>query len=884
MRLIRLRILASRLLDPVYRRRRDARLADEIRAHLDELSDAFVAKGMSRADAEHAARKAFGGVDRIRVLHREQRGLPLVDSLAQDVRLAARLFVKEMWFTATTVLTLALGIGCATAVFTIVKGMNLSELPVDEPARIMHLHTMDATSGRLGRVSFTDFGDWQRVARSFSGMAAFAGANVNVGDANQPADRFGATFISSNGFSVLRVHPVIGRDFVADDDRPGADPVAILTYAMWRDRYGLDPAIVGRQIRVNGIPATVVGVMADGFRFPMLTDIWQPLAVMPGLARDRRDAATLEAYGRLADGVTLDAARAELAAIAASLAAQFPTTNRHLTAGALPFTVRFAGRLTDPPPLLMMCAVSFVLLIACANAASLLLARAAHRAREIALRAAMGAPRGRLVRQLLVESVFLATAAGLVGLLLSFAGVRLFTSETADFNLPYWMQFGLDGRTFVFLAVVCLGVGVVFGIAPAWQLARVSPHDILNEGGRGVAGGHQRRRWMSGLLIAELALTLTLLVGAGLLLRSGAVLYDADLVVDTSNVLTARITPPAGTFAAPDAYRRFHAALQERLDANPELQAASVVSALPFGAANSRHVILDSDASSPEPPRAVPTIGVGDRYFDVLGLPLLQGRVFAAGDADPNRPAAIVNERFAAYYFPGTQAIGRRIQLPDLSTDPLPGPWLTIVGVAPTIRQNQNGPAGPAVYIPIALQPPSTAAVLVRGLPGRELAAILRNEVRALDHDVALYGLVSLDRVSQQSRWIPRAMSTALLIVAVIAFALATLGLYGVTAYGVVQRTAEIGIRTALGAQRSQVVWLFVRGLLGPLATGLGIGLAGAAALGQLLRGFLVQTSPLDPLTFAGMLIALIGATIAACFIPARRAATLDPVAALRQG
>lgn len=275
MRLTRFRILASRVLDLAFHRRRDERLADEIRAHLDEMTDGFVDQGLSRTDAELAARTAFGGVDRITQNYREQRGLPLVDSIAQDVRLAARLLAKELWFTATTVLTLALGIGCATAVFTIVNGMNLSELPIDEPGQIMYLHTQDAQSGRQNRVSFSDFADWQRAARSFAGIAAFAGANVNAGDGSQPADRWGATFLSSNGFSVLRVHPVIGRDFRTDDDRLGADPVAILTYAVWRDRYALDRTIVGRQIRVNGMPTTVIGVMAEGFRFPLSTDMWQ---------------------------------------------------------------------------------------------------------------------------------------------------------------------------------------------------------------------------------------------------------------------------------------------------------------------------------------------------------------------------------------------------------------------------------------------------------------------------------------------------------------------------------------------------------------------------------------------------------------------------------
>ncbi len=878
-----LRVFLSRVLDFAFRRRRDERLSEEIQAHLDILSADYVARGMTPAQSRDAARRAFGGVDQVKAVYRDQRGLPFVDSLVPDARFAIRLLVKDRWFTAAAVVALALGIGATTTVFTIVNGMNLSALPVDEPDRIMYLQTQDAQGRRQAGASFADFVDWQQATRTFSGLAAFAGETMNVGDEERPADRLAGTFISANGFNVLRVRPLVGRDFVAEDDRVGAAPVVILAYGIWRDRYTSDPTVLGRVIRVNGVPTTVIGVMPEGFRFPVLADLWQPLALAPSVARDRRDARTVGVFGRLADGVTLAGARAELASIAFGLSSQHPGTNKNVAVWIVPFTVQYSGRLTDPPPVLMMTAVAFVLLIACANAANLLLARSVYRAREIALRTAMGASRGRIVRQLLVESVLLASVAGVLGLLLSLAGVRLFTSETADFNLPYWMDFSVDARVFAFLAAVCLATGVVFGLAPAWQLARVNPHDMLKEGGRGVAGSVHTRRWTSALLVTEVALTLVLLVGAGILLRTAAALYDADLVIDASNVLAARLTLPPPKFAAPDDRRGFYTRLQERLDANPAVAAATIGSAMPFLGATARQLTLDSEPTPPERARTVQTVAVSDRYFETLRVPILRGRPFGEGDARLGQEAAIVNERFVSQYFATGDPIGRRIRLAETGANQTALPWLTIVGVSTTIRHSQNGQAVPAVYVPLAHQPPSDAVLVVRGrTDGRALGTVLRQEVNAIDADVAVYYIVPLERISQVSRWIPRAMSTALTIVAAIALVLATMGLYAVTAYGVAQRTSEIGIRMALGAQRSQVAWLCLRRTLLQLGIGLTVGLAGAVALGQMIRGLFAQTNPIDPLTFVGVVFVLLIASASACLVPVRRAARLDPVAALR--
>jgi len=877
-----LRVLLSRTLDLVLRCRRDERLSQEIQAHLDQLVDQFVADGMSRADARLAALRAFGGIDQVKAAYRDQQGLPLVDALIQDVRFAVRLLVRDPGFTVTTVLALALGIGAATTVFTIVNGMNLRSLPVDEPGQIMHMQTENVQSRRQAGMSYADFSDWQQATRTFSGLAAYSGATINIGDEQRPADRLGGTFISANGFSVLRKRPFLGRDFREEDDRPGVTPVVILAHGVWVDRYGRDAAIVGTTIRVNSVPTTVIGVMPEGFRFPILSDLWQPLTLLPGLSRERREARTLGVFGRLADGVTLAQARAELSTIATALAARYPETNQNVTAAVVAFTVQYAGRLTDLPPMLMMTAVTFVLLIACANAANLLLARSVYRAREIALRAAMGASRRRLVRQLLVESVVLAAVASVVGLVLSLAGVRLFTAETIDFGLPYWMDFSVDAPVFVFLVAVCLLTAVIFGLAPAWQLAKTSTYDVLKEGGRGVTGGVRTRRWTGALLVGELALTLVLLAGAGLLLRSAAVLYDADMILDTPNLLTARLSLPFDRFSTSDARLRFSERLQERLDVVSSIASATIGSTMPFSGASSRLLIIDSEPA-PTRPRTVQSVAVGDRYFETLGAPIIRGRRFTGADGLPGQEAVIVNERFVARYFPDEDPIGRRIRLRETGADGTMTPWLLIVGVSPSIRQSPAGDAAPVAYVPLRSQPPSNLALVVRGRGDTTgLAIVLRQEVHAIDPDVALYSIEPLERVSQKSRWIPRAMSTVLTLVAGIGLLLVAMGLYAVTAYGVAQRTSEIGIRMALGSQRSQVLWLFLKGALVRLGLGVTIGIAGAIAVGQVLRSLLARTSPLDPLTFVVVVLILASVGVVATLAPALQATRMDPVIALR--
>jgi putative ABC transport system permease protein len=856
----------------------DCDFEQELQAHLAMLTEDNVRRGMTPEESRRAALIRVGALTSLKEQHRETRGLRSVETLLQDLRFAARLLVKQRGFTAAVVSALALGIGVNTAVFTIVNGWNLQDLPVDDPDRIMYLATRDA-QGRDRGVSYLDFLDWQKASRAFTGLAAYAGASMNVAVDGHPAEHLAGTFISANAFGLLRERPALGRDFRPEDDRVGAEPVVIIGHAVWIGQFGAEPSVVGRTIRVNGSPATVIGVMPAGFMFPVRSDMWMPIAQMPGIAAQPRDTRTIAVFGRLADDITLQHSRTELSTITAALAEQFPASNRDVQATVEKFTERFGG----PPPSIILVAVGFVLLIACANAANLLLARAAHRAPEMSLRSALGASRARILRQLLVESLLLSALACLFGLLIAWPIVRTIAAETADFGLPYWMRLTFEGRVFGFLAAACVGTAVLFGLVPAWKLSSARAGEMLKDGGRTMSAGLRSRRWISGLLVAELALSVILLASAALLIRSALLLYQADRAIAASKLLTARVSLPPAKYGTPEQRLMFYERLEERLASISSIASAAIGTALPFMGGTRREVVLDSDVEVPaNAARPALTLAIGSTYFETIGLPLSRGRSFDARDGLPGQQVAIVNERFAELYLADRDAIGRRVRLIDAGAPPASPVWLTIVGIAPTIRHSP-GAARPVVYLPLRAQPAATIALMMRGNgETAALAPLVREQMRMLDADLPIYNISTLERVSQQSRWVPRATSSLLTLFAAIATLLSAIGLYAVTAYSISQRTSEIGIRMALGAQRRQVSWLFLRAALGHVGLGLAIGISGAMAVAQLLRGTLVQTNALDPLTFAGVIVLLGMVAVLACLVPTWRASALDPAVALR--
>ena len=812
-----------------------------------------------------------------------------MSSILQDLRFATRRLVRDRRFTLAAVAALALGIGATSAVFTLVNAVLLRSLPFDDPDRIMMLNTRDAQGRQFG-VSEPDFEDWRRATRTFSGIALVQMGPVNFSADERAPDRYDGAYISWNGFSLIGTQPIVGRGFSAEDDRPGAPAVVLLSYTVWQSRYGGDRSIVGRSIRANSEPATIIGVMPPGVEFPFNSDVWLPLAQRPtAQTRAGRAGRLLMAYGRLADGMTIEQARSEMTGITEQLAAQFPDTNKGVTAGVTPFAEQVIGTQIRILFWSLMGAVAFVLLIACANVANLLLARAADRSREMAVRISIGATRWRLVRQLLVESVLLAFVAGIAGLGLAYAGVRWFDANTTDIGKPYWMVFSMDATVVVFFAAVCLVTGIVFGLAPALYVSRASVSEVMKDGGRSGSAGMRARRWTTALIIAELTLTLVLLSGAGLMMRSFMNLYHMDIGVDTSRLVTMQLIFPARTYASLESRALFLQRLDDRLNGIGTIAGASSTNTLPFSGASQRRLEIDGRADMTGEQRPlVSMVAVGPRYFDALGVRMLRGRAFTATDGEPGREGMIVNQRLADMHFRGEDPVGKRIRL--INDGNIPGAPkfypATIVGVSPTIRQRgMERDPDPVVYITHGQNALMAMGVnlIVRARDNPAgVTSLLRQEVSAMDPDVPVTNIRTMDEILARNRWPQRTFGTMFLVFAVIAIVLAAVGLYSVTAYSVAQRTQEIGIRMALGAEGQQVRWLILRRGMIQLAIGLTLGLGGALGVGRLLEGLLVGTGPTDALTLVAISLVLITVAAMACFWPARRATRLDPVKALR--
>jgi putative ABC transport system permease protein len=809
-------------------------------------------------------------------------------SLWQDFRFAARLLIKDRWFTVVAATALALGIGANNAVFTFVNAVLLRGLPFDDPDRVVAMGMTDARGRPLG-VSRLDFNDWRDASRSFSGLALILGATMNVSDEGRAAEQFQGSYQSANIFPLIGQRPLIGRDFGPEDDRPGAEPAVIIGNGMWKNRYGSDPSVVGRAIKVNATVCTVIGIMPADMKFPFNNDLWMPLSQLPPELREStRGVRTFQGMGRLAPGVTIAQARAELEGIGGRLAHDFPDTNKDLKPSIMTYNERVTGPEIQVMFWSLMGAVAFVLLIACANVANLMLARSAQRSREIAVRVSLGASRWRIVRQLLVESVILATVSGILGLGLSVIGIRAFDVVTQDVGKPYWMKFTMDGIVFAFLAAICLGTAVLFGLAPALHISKTDVNDVLKEaGGRSGTGGRRARRWTSALIVVEVALTLVLLAGAGFMMRSFLALYRMNFATDTSHILTMRLSLPLMKYPKPEPRTALYQHIEERLRGISAIQASGITTNPPLFGGLLRQLAVDGrSVATGERPPEVTMVSISAGYFDTLGVRVVRGRNLDDTDGLPGHESALVNQRFVAMHFPGEDPIGRRIQLVDASPGlKSPPATATIVGVVPTIRQRNAAEPDPdpVVYLPYRADPQRGVMLIVRTQsdPG-SVTPLVREQMRALEPDLPLFSIQTLDQLLAQRRWPFRVFGTMFAIFALIALVLSAVGLYAVTAYSVTQRTAEIGVRMALGARAEQVVWLILRRAFVQLAIGLPIGIAGAFGVGRLLQTLLVQTSTRDPVTLGSIATVMIIVSTAACFWPARRATRLDPVSALR--
>lgn len=866
----------------VFRHRQfDADLAEEMAFHREMTRRELEEKGTAPQDARIAAERLFGNWALARDRSRDVWIPPALQDVTRDVRFAVRLLAKDRGFTVGAAMTLALGIGAAGTIFTIFNGMFLKGLPVERPDRIVTVRALDQ-HGRPLQVSPAEFNGWQEGAKSFSGIAAYAGAGAVLTDTDRPPERVPASYISASAFTVLGERPVLGRVFTAVDDSRGAPAVIILGETVWRERYGSDPHVVGRSVTVNGEPVTVIGVMPAHFRFPIIDKAWLPLAMAPQIRDRKRGARTLSIVGRLAVGVTTAQARAELDAILARLARDASDTHAGLHAAIDPYTQGFTG--FDNPWSISLLAAGFLLLIGCANIAGLLLARASGRARDLAIRTAIGATRWRILRQLLVESTLLSTVAGALGVGLTWAGVQLWIVSLPVTNWPYWFRWDLDARVLAFLAIVSVATAVLAGAAPAIHLSRAGTAALMKDDARSGTHGRRAQRWTSGLIACELALTLVLLAGAGLMVRTTIKLLEVDSVVDVPHVLMANVHLPESKYSTPEQRTRFVESLAERLHDLSTIRSTSVANAMPFLNAPRRALAV---AGRPELEEGVPPVvsyvTIGDRYFETLGVHLLVGRPFSRANGTAGNFAAIVNQRFVQMFVGGQNPLGMRIRLADPNRPDADRPWLTVVGVSPTIRQHYAQDLDPVVYVPYRQDPARTPVVFVRATGDPDIAApVLRERLREIGPGLVLFNVMSLEQLLSGTGFANRVFLTFFSVFAGFALLLSAVGLYAATRHAVTDRRHEIGVRMALGAQSGQVVWLFTRRMLVVLAVGGLAGLAGAVAVTRLMQGLLVDTSPSDPSTFVSVTVLVALVATFATVMPARRATRTDPVRALR--
>ncbi len=881
----RLRRLIARVRALVFNRRLDDDFSEELQAHITLLADEHVSRGVEPAEARRLASVRVGNVSSLRMQHRDMRGFPLVENFWQDLRFAARLIARERWFSAAAIVAIALGIGANTLGFTIVNAAFLRGFAFEDAGQL-HTVSWRHERGRRMPVSFADYEDWRRQTRSFTDLAAYNFGAVNISDDHAPPEQTQGSWITVNHFDVLRQRPLLGRGLVAGDDRRDAEPVVIIGYEIWKNRFDRDPAAVGRLLRINGRPATIVGVMPERMKFPDNSELWMPF--VPADAQLERTARVLGVFGRLADGTTQATAAAELEGLAKAVIAAHPDETKGLAGGRVETLLeRFLGGAARPMFITVMGAVMFVLLIACANVANLLLSRAMYRMREVAVRYSLGATRWRVIRQLLIESIALSTMGGLLGLVLATVAVQSFDAAVQLSQPPYWLRFTIDYRVLAYVAGVCIATGVLFGLAPALHVSRDSQHDTLKEGTRGSVGNRRANRFGNGLVIAELALTVVLLCGAGLMLRSFAALYASDPGFNTDGLMRMRMQLPPANYPTAEARLRFYELLQPRLEAIPGVQQVALSTSVPplyrgeiwqFEVQGATYV---DDDSRPWVDAEIIT----PNYFAVLGVAVNRGRALTTADGAAGSESIVISHTMVSRYFAGQDPVGQRIRFVQRDDDTEPQPWRTIVGVSGPMLHGSSDEAfrSPVAYIPLRQSAPRTASVMVRSsLPAARVMAAVRSAVQSIDRDQPVFAVQTMAELLAEERLIYQIFSTLFAVLAAIALALSAVGIYGVMAYAVTQRTQEIGVRMAVGAQRWQVSWLFLKRGLVQLALGLVLGVPAALALATVARFKLVEVEPSDPVTMVGITLVLAAVSITASLLPVRRAARVDPVTALR--
>ena len=803
-----------------------------------------------------------------------------MEFLTRDLRLAARALFRTRGFLLLVVGAIALGVGANTTIFSVLSPLVLKPLPFPEADRLVYLDEQAPERGTVDwmSTSYLDFADWKAQSRSFAGMAAFFDAAFDLSGSGD-AERASGAVVSEDLFRVLRVSPALGRGFAAGEGSPGATQVVVLGNGLWTRRYGADPGVVGKTLRIDGVEHTVVGVMPRGFRFPEYAELWVPMRVDP--AQSRRGDRGLAVVGRLAPGASLPGAAGEIATINWRLSEAHPETNDGVTAVVKPLHETLRGE-TSQAALLFQGLTLLVLAIAWANVANLLLARSVGRRKEIAVRTALGATRGRVVRQLVAEGVVLAALGGAAGLLLGLLGRDLLVASI-PIELPFWVDFSFDWRVLAFAAALTLGGVFFFALAPALQLGRVDLQEVMKAGGRGTTDA-RGGRLQGALVVAETALALVLLVGAGMLARSLVALRAVDPGFRVEGVATARLALPSSRYPTPARQTAFWDELVARVSAQPGVEGAAAVSVLPLGG-GSRGTEVAIEGRAPaapgeEAPFALPN-PVSRDYFRVMGIPLRQGRAFDGSERADAAHVVVVSEAMARRWWPGESPVGKRVRLGGPS-----GSWREVVGVVGDVKDTRAAaPAGPTVYVPMAQAALPFGRLVVRTRSGNPAEAVpgVRQALRGIDPELPIDQPWTLPEIERRSMWLPRLYAWLAGVFAVIALGLSSLGIYGILSFTVRQRTQEIGIRAALGASPRAVTVLFVARGARLAALAVALGLPAAWVLTRLLGSLLYGVGGADPLVFTAVPAVMLAVALAASFVPARAATKVEPSVALRQ-
>jgi putative ABC transport system permease protein len=872
------------------RRRLYGQLSEEIREHLEEKIEELLANGMSREDAAAAARRAFGNVTWVEEDSREVWRWPSIENLFMDVRYGLRTLRKSPGFTVVVVLTLALGIGANTAIFSVVDAVLLRPLPYAGSDRLVQVVEHDQNRGiDFDWVSFPNFHDWAERNQVFEGMAAYKFHMFNLTNVSQPQVLFG-TKVSANLLPTLGAEPIVGRNFLLEEDQPGRDHEVILSYDAWKNLFDADAKLIGKTLTLNDEPYTVIGVMPRNFNFPPRVPVtavlpskapafWVPLGLT--VHPEQRDWNMLGVIARLKPGASVEQARADMNVVARGMEQQYPRQNRDIRVRVEPLLHQVVGDVR-PALLIFLGAICLVLLIACTNITNLLLARSTARQREIALRISLGASRSRLIRQLLTESLLLAVVGGALGLVVAYGGTFVFTALSPD-SVPRLAEIAINAPVLAYTLAVSVLTGVIFGLAPSLGASRPDLSQSFKGDGTVSTLTGKRSPLRSALVVSQIALSLALLIGAGLMLKSFVRLEQVDAGFRPQNLLTVWLALPEARYRTPQQQIAFHEQAFQRIQALPGVRSVGAIDNLPLSGIHGGGPFTieghptESNADAPVAYRCV----VSTNYFRTMGIPLLGGREFTERDRDGASVVLMVNETAAHRYWPGENPVGKRL---SFSTGSMQPTWLAIVGVVQDVlHDGPDAPARPTIYLPFLQMPQEFMVTVVRtGIDPSSVVSSVRGAIAAVDKDQPLLMIRTMadiyaDCVSQ------RRFNTVLIgAFATLALLLAMVGIYGLMAYEVTQRKHEMGVRVALGAQRWDVLKLSLGQGLALTLTGIGFGLAAAFVLTRFLAELLFNVPRTDPATFVAVSLSLGGIALLACYIPARRAIRVDPMIALR--